>query len=151
MHHCDKPVIVVGPGPEVTTGPILVGVDGSDANRPAVAVAEDLASQLGVGAIGLFCTDPMADTFPHPPGWTYPHEDEVRQELSPSLGSGAELVIEHGHPAELIVRTASGRGAQLIVVGIRGRGGFHGLRVGRVPVQVIEHSPVPVVVVPHRA
>lgn len=151
IRHNDKPTIVVSGEDTEITGPVLVGIDGSHANRAAVAAAEDLAGRLGTGLIGVFCTDPMADTFPHPDGWTYPHESEVRAELAPLLAPHAELLIEHGQTTETILAVARARAAQLVVVGTRGRGGFGGLRAGRVPLQLADHASVPVVVVPHSA
>ncbi len=35
------------------------------------------------------------------------------------------------------------------VVGTRGQGGFSGLRVGRVPLQLVDHAGAAVIVVPH--
>lgn len=50
-----------------------------------------------------------------------------------------------GHPAAVLQETAEG--ADLLVVGARGVGGFTGLVVGSVSHQVVGHAPCPVVVV----
>ena len=59
------------------------------------------------------------------------------------------MEIRPGHPTETILAVADEGHAQLVVVGTRGRGGFHGLRVGRVPLQLLDHVSVPLVIVPH--
>ena len=50
-----------------------------------------------------------------------------------------------GRPARTLLDAAAG--ADLLVVGARGRGGFTGLRLGSVSQQCLHHAPCPVVVV----
>jgi nucleotide-binding universal stress UspA family protein len=57
-------------------------------------------------------------------------------------------VCEQGPAAAIL---ASAREADLVVVGSRGLGGFASLVMGSVSRTVLQHSPVPVVVVPSRA
>jgi nucleotide-binding universal stress UspA family protein len=59
---------------------------------------------------------------------------DVRQE--PVEGAAAEVLIE------------AGRGAALLVIGSRGQGGFRGLLLGSVSQQCAQHPPCPVVILP---
>jgi len=50
-----------------------------------------------------------------------------------------------GRPAETLLKLA--KGAELLVVGNRGRGGFVGLRLGSVSQAISHHCPCPLVIV----
>ena len=60
-----------------------------------------------------------------------------------------QVTVEHqlvgDHPARAL--TAAAGGALMLVVGSRGHGGFRGLHLGSVSLQVLHHAPVPVAVV----
>ncbi|MFD0822630.1 universal stress protein, partial [Micromonospora zhanjiangensis] len=61
----------------------------------------------------------------------------------PGVEACAEVVDRS--PAEALIET--GRQAQLVVVGSRGRGGFEGMLLGSVSQQLLQHSACPVAVV----
>lgn len=148
IHHTDRPVVVVCDEAELTLGPVVVGVDGSPTNARALAVAHRLSQQLDVDLVAVFCPDPSSedDTSQDEP---YPHEGAVREELGDLLDPQDVLLIRPGHPTETLAGIADEQGACALVVGTRGRGGFHGLIAGRVATQLLRHSPVPLIVVPH--
>jgi hypothetical protein len=57
--------------------------------------------------------------------------------------------LVHSHPVQALLDEADG--AELIVVGSRGRGGFTGMLLGSVSQAVLHHAACPVAVVhPHR-
>ena len=61
-------------------------------------------------------------------------------------GIEVEQEIFEGPAAQVLIETA--RGAALLVLGSRGRGGFAGLLLGSVSQQCAQHPPCPVVILP---
>jgi nucleotide-binding universal stress UspA family protein len=138
-------------------GGVLVGHDGSECAQQALVWAAGLAARVGldlhvVRAWGM-TSAPRPKTWQ--PGFVPPltdFEEAVRQELD-SCVAGAALdpaVRVHTHvvhrpPAKGLIETA--KGADLLVVGARGRGGFSGLLLGSVSDQCVHHAPCPVTVV----
>jgi nucleotide-binding universal stress UspA family protein len=67
-------------------------------------------------------------------GLVVPQELQLRRHVAPS-------------PASLALVEAA-EGADLLVVGARGRGGFAGLQLGSIAQQCAQHTPCPLVIVP---
>ncbi len=148
--HSTVPIAVIRPDSRaLEDGHVVVGVDGSAANSIALERAEHLAKAIHGDLHAVFAYDPMDDTFSHPEGW-HRHSDEVRDEVAKVSDVASKLYLSAGHPAEVLIEHAQRERAAVIVVGTRGRGGFGGLRTGRVPVQLAGHATCPVIIVPHR-
>ncbi|MEX2100130.1 MAG: universal stress protein [Acidimicrobiia bacterium] len=62
---------------------------------------------------------------------------------------GIERVVSRGSAAESLL--GASQGADLLVVGSRGRGGFKSLLLGSVSQQCAQHATCPVVIVPNRS
>lgn len=139
---------------------LVVGVDGSaPANRALDwAVREARLRGAALDIVSVW-EDPyryyFADTGDTPEideeEWLVAHGsqdlvDEIARRvrvLEPDLDVRA-LTFEGG-PAQHLIKAS--RGAELLVVGTRGRGGFRGLVLGSVSQQCIAHAHCPVVVV----
>lgn len=139
-------------------GGILVGHDGSEASSDAVRWAARHAARLGVHLHVLRAW--VLTNAPRPAtmevGYVPPPEDfqaavldQLRKDVD-ALGLPADCQVDlhavRGQSASRLLETASG--AELVVVGRRGAGGFRGLLFGSTADQVVRHSPAPVVVVP---
>lgn len=148
---------------EVTTtlelsGEILVGHDGSPASAEAVrwaaALAERLGSPLHVIRTWSLSSAPRPATAE--PGYVPPMTDfesavaeRLRTDVT-GLGLPDGLTVEchtlHGSAGRRLLEAS--KGAEMLVLGSRGGGGFRGLRFGSTADQVVRHAVCPVVVVP---
>jgi nucleotide-binding universal stress UspA family protein len=133
---------------------IVVGIDGSEhaarALRRAVTEAQLRSAELLVVHV-CPAPHPLADPVLSPPP---PREQRLaagRQVLDTALaevdttGVEVEARAAIGNVARVLCEAA--QGAQLLVVGARGLGGFRGLLVGSVTQQVVAHAPCSVLVV----
>lgn len=141
--------------------PVLVGVDGSVSAQAALGWAAAEASfrhcplhivhtftwPLIADPFGLDLTESMHDGLQAAAGWILGEAVHQAREAAPDVRVTAELFA--AGPAPTLLRQA--RGAELVVVGSRGAGGFRGLLMGSVSSTVAAHAPCPVIVVhPHR-
>jgi nucleotide-binding universal stress UspA family protein len=75
--------------------------------------------------------------------------DKATSQLSGPQPPSVTVRSISGSPAEELLKAAEG--ADMLVVGARGEGGFGRLHLGSVSTQVSHHTQVPVVVVPGQA
>ncbi len=152
--HC--PVVLVR-GDESPTGPVVVGVDGTEASEAAVAFAfaEAAAQDAPLVAVhayaeSVFETALAADNVPL--DWTLQRQlaDEVLaerlagwQEKYPQVRVVRDVVRDRATRA--LRRCA--QTARLVVVGRRGRGGFRDLVLGSTSQHLLHHTTCPVAVV----
>ena len=138
-------------------GGIVFGHDGSRCAQEALRWAGRLArrADLDLHVVRAWAMV----TAPRPADWTPGYvpplvewEQAVRQELSAhvaaaDLDPGVRVTCHVVHKAPVPALMAAARGANLLVVGARGRGGFAGLLLGSVGDQLVHHAPCPVTVV----
>ncbi|GIG63000.1 universal stress protein [Longispora fulva] len=144
----------------VVTDHVVVGVDGSDLALAAVDWAADAATLRGRPLRIVHASIWPQMRFPDTPvlasrilqGLRVQGEEYVAtattraQARQPGLAVESEVI--EGAPAPVLIRES--RTADMIVLGHRGLGGFTGLLVGSVGVQLAAHAGCPVIVVrPH--
>jgi nucleotide-binding universal stress UspA family protein len=158
--HC--PVVVVrGADPQSPPrqdGPVVVGVDGSQASQAAIPFAFQAAASRNVPlrAVHAWSDLPIMTTGELTMAWQSIQQAESEvlvQQLAECQGRYPNVPVEHvvvrDRPAHVL--TDQAKSAQLVVVGSRGRGGFRGLLLGSTSQALIHHSACPVAVIPpHR-
>jgi nucleotide-binding universal stress UspA family protein len=140
---------------------IVVGVDGSGASVDALrfAIREARLHHAGVKAVNAWHVPPSAygsgfaptvvdfDAFPKLA------KEAVDKAIAEAGAAGGDVEVRsevaQGQPADVLCEAA--KGADLLVVGSRGLGGFRGLVLGSVSQQCAHHAPCPIVIVPPSA
>lgn len=137
------------------SGRIVVGVDGSPASLDALRWAAHQAELTGASLEAVTSWSyPTTYGFPVIANidWEQGARTVLDQAIADALGEAGHVVVRRvaeGHPARLLADLSVG--ADLLVVGSRGHGGFTGLLLGSVSEHVVTHAPCPVVVVRHPA
>ena len=138
---------------------IVVGVDGSGHSRKALerAAAEAVAHHAPLTV--LVVHQAVRDVYGSPSH--YPEDAAQTEKAKEAAKAEADQVLAalsarpesvtitavHGLPAEVLVKAS--KGADMLVVGRRGMGGFALLTVGSVTSQLTHHAHCPVLIVPH--
>ena len=160
--HSECPVAVVRgrtlDGHPPTEGPIVVGVDGSESCKPAVAAAFEEAAMRGATLVAVnvwsdVSVQPSLGATPDDPHWSRIQTGEEVvlaerlagwQERYPDVT--VERVVARDRPVRVLSEYAEQ--AQLIVVGTRGRGGFKGMLLGSTSRAMLHTADCPVLSVP---
>jgi nucleotide-binding universal stress UspA family protein len=143
---------------------LLVGTDGSEGATRAVEWTAALAKQIDADVIvvHVFTFDPaeLSDALvvipqeemeslkeKHRASLAGPWSEPLR-----SAGVRFRTSLETGNVAGALLDATKQEGADLVIVGNRGLGGFREMLLGSVGHHLTHHSPVPVVIVPsHRS
>ncbi|HSL59888.1 MAG TPA: universal stress protein [Acidimicrobiales bacterium] len=136
--------------------PIVVGVDGSEESRRALAWALDAARRRGVAVRAVhtwhYPTWLLGGGTDAAPGAPEEMEAAARGALDRALadadttGVEVDAIVVQADPAVVLVDEAAG--AAMVVIGRRGMGGVRRLLLGSVSSVVLHDAPCPVVVLP---
>ncbi|MDV6014259.1 universal stress protein [Haloechinothrix sp. LS1_15] len=139
------------------TAPIVVGIDGSELSDEALGHAYEIAAHRAAPLIAVHAwsdqdTEILFSASRAHFDWELPSETEQRV-LAERLAGWAdkypdvvvERVVVRDKPRHKLLELSSG--AQLVVVGSRGRGGFAGLLLGSTSQALMHHAACPVMVV----
>ncbi len=162
VSHASCPVVVVREDNDVTEetkyGPVVVGVDGSGVSQKAVENAFREADARGAKLVAVHTWMDMqvqaslAGLSAAQQQWKVV-EDEQNALLGHRLAGFAEQypdvevekVVTRDRPVRAL--TDAAEGAQLLVVGSHGRGGFRGMLLGSTSRALLQASPCPMMVV----
>lgn len=137
---------------------VVVGVDRSDPARAAVEFAADLARRHHLRLRVVHAYEPSQYTVRPTIGWEPQVEGVMRNAAQRVIDDTVEVLgmaypdldvssrLEAGSPAAVLLDESEG--AESVVVGSRGAGGFAGLLVGSTALHVASHAKCPVVAVP---
>jgi nucleotide-binding universal stress UspA family protein len=138
---------------------IVVGVDGSGHSHTALEWAAKEAAVHQAPLTVLTVHQAVAGFYGSPV--SYPGDDAQMQRAREAVGAETDKVLAalgEGRPASVEVRAVNGfpaeelvkaaDGADMVVLGSRGAGGFSRLLMGSVTFQVAQHAHCPVLIVP---
>jgi nucleotide-binding universal stress UspA family protein len=138
---------------------IVVGVDGSGHSRAALERAAAEAAAHGAALTVLVVHQAIRDVYGYPSHYqedaantakakeaAQAETDEVIATLD-AKPTSVTITSVHGLPADELVKAS--QGADMLVLGRRGMGGFARLTMGSVSSQVAQHAACPVLIVPH--
>ena len=145
VEHSPCPVVVLRGEPDVSDGPIVIGLDGSEGATRALDWAIDLAEATGAAIVAvhapiLGANNAMMDAA----------SQSLEQWCAP-IGARAvpfEMRVEPGDARTALEQVADDTGASLLVVGTRGLGAVRGLLLGSVAGYVARYSTRPIAIVP---
>jgi nucleotide-binding universal stress UspA family protein len=150
-HYTSVPMAIVPTSADRHPARIVLGVDGSVGSAAAVRFCAAFAPRIGATVVAVHATDPNSEGTPEVEPSGVQQDAMVREWIAPIEAAGAPVAVEvHGdaHPVVALRRAIEAEPDTLAVVGTRGLGGFSGLRLGRVPIQLVHSTGAAVVLVP---
>jgi nucleotide-binding universal stress UspA family protein len=149
-HYTPVPMAIVPTSAARCPVRIVLGVDGSVGSDAAVNFCAAFAPRIGATVVAVHAADNSEGSPEVEPSGVRP-DAMVREWVAPIEAAGAPVAVEvhrDSHPVVALRRAIEAEPDTLAVVGTRGLGGFSGLRLGRVPIQLVHSTGAAVVLVP---
>ena len=143
---------------------ILIATDGSDPSYEAAKFGVEMARVSGGQVIAVYVVD--VHRLAQLPGYTgfsgmkdrlldlMNHEGQEATEeverMALKAGVPCTKMVLKGHPSDELIRYSQESGADLLVMGSVGKSGLNRFLLGSVAEKVVQHSKVPVALVPGR-
>jgi nucleotide-binding universal stress UspA family protein len=168
VHHADRPVLVVPPGTGQLTGPVLIGYDGSDGAKAAIATAARLLPGSETLVVHAWPSS-IRNSFVGETLLAAPVAEirEVTNDLDEALAEAAEEIAAEGAAIaaekqlnarslaipstasawRTLAATARDEAAAVVVAGCRGRGALASTVLGSVSSGLVHNADMPVLIV----
>ncbi|MEM8902220.1 MAG: universal stress protein [Actinomycetota bacterium] len=155
-HHSTGSLAVV---PSERQGPVtrvVLGVDGSAESLAAVAWCALVAPALDADVVVVRVREPEGEGIPgaDAAAWRREAAEELVGWSRPLVDAGVRVdlvVVDDRRPMDALLGAVRSRGADVLLLGRRGVGGFEGLRTGGVALAALQRSPIPVIMVDARS
>ena len=146
-HSTLRPLAVI---PHTWSGKVermVVGVDGSDESIAALEWSGTVAEACASNLIAVMIDEPSVAWA----NWqSHPHR-ELEKFTAGRASDNVKLTLEverNVKPADGLLQAVTAHRADALVVGLRGLGGFTGLRAGGVSMKILHRAAVPLIMVP---
>jgi nucleotide-binding universal stress UspA family protein len=155
-HHATVPLAVIPAESSARLERFVLGVNGSGDSLAAARWCAPLAAATRSTVWAVCAPEALLRWAPEgaPMGWVANTQHNLIEDWTVDLARAGVVVkpvaVAYLHPADALLATASDVGAELVVVGMRGLGGFPGLRAGGVALRVLHEATIPIVLVPGR-
>jgi nucleotide-binding universal stress UspA family protein len=152
-HETTLPLAVVPHGAAQPVAHLVVGVDGSPASHAAVEFVTEMATRLAVGVTAVFAFEPFAEFVPEsdPDSWRQRAEVAGRRWVAgmSDAGVAVDVVVDRDvDPVASIAGVLDARAGSAACVGAHHLSDVTGLRLGRIPLQLLDRGVAPVILVP---
>ena len=154
VHHTAVPLAVVPDGAPAEIRRMVVAYDGSDNSHEAVRWCAAVSGATGASVVAVQVHEPFLEWTWEADlkAWHAATDQLIRDGIAADLGdAGIDLSVASMRgvrPADGLLQAVHLHGADVLVVGMRGLGGFTALRVGGVAMDALHGADTSMVLVP---